>query len=33
MPPLEYAREEKDATVFFFAGDITALLPVFTASN
>jgi hypothetical protein len=32
-PPLEYAGEEKDAAVFFFAGDITALLPVFTASN
>jgi hypothetical protein len=31
-PPLEYAGEEKDADVFFFAGDITALLPIFTAS-
>jgi hypothetical protein len=31
-PPLEYAGEEKDATVFFFVEDIMALLPVFMAS-
>jgi hypothetical protein len=32
MPSLEYAGEEKDAAVFFFVGDIMALLPVFMAS-
>jgi hypothetical protein len=31
-PPLEYVGEEKDIVVFFFAGDIMTLLPVFTAS-